>query len=106
MVVIPFALAHRNYATVRHFALFMFELDRGVVDAEVAMQAVFHVAQDALTYRGWNIGDGDVAGERPRFRANAPHVEIVHVVDSADRADRVFHQFQLQATRRAFQLDI
>ena len=36
MVVVFFTLDHRNYATVSSLADRVFELDRGVVDAEVA----------------------------------------------------------------------
>jgi len=39
---------HRNHAAVRHFADYVLELDGGVVNAEIAVQALFHVAQNAL----------------------------------------------------------
>ena len=48
VVVMLFALAYRDHAAVRHFALHVLELDRRMVDVETVVQAVFHVAQDAL----------------------------------------------------------
>jgi hypothetical protein len=49
VVLMPFALAHGNHAAVRHFAFHMLELNRGVVDMEAVVQAVLHIAQNALT---------------------------------------------------------
>lgn len=48
VVMMFFALAHRNYASMRDLAFHMLELDGGVVDVEFVMQAVFHITQDAL----------------------------------------------------------
>jgi hypothetical protein len=48
VVVMLFAFPHRNHAAMRHFALHVLELDRRMVDVETVVQAVFHVAQDAL----------------------------------------------------------
>jgi len=67
VVMMLFALAHRNNAAVRYFADHVLELNRGVDDAEIMQQAIFHVAQDAFTDRRRNIGDRDVAGERVGF---------------------------------------
>lgn len=67
MVVLFPALAHRDHAAVRDFADGVFELDCGVIDAEVVVQALFHFAQDALAYRRRNIRNRDVAGERVGF---------------------------------------
>jgi hypothetical protein len=47
-VVVFLALTHWDNTPVGHFAHRMFKLNRGVVDAEVSMQTVFYVAQDAL----------------------------------------------------------
>ena len=49
VVLMPFALTHGNHAPMRHFTLHVLELNRGVVDAEVELQAVLHIAQNALT---------------------------------------------------------
>lgn len=50
VVVMLCALAHRNYAAVRYFAFLVLELDGGVVNVEVVMQAIFYVAQDTLAH--------------------------------------------------------
>ena len=39
----PLALAHRNHASVRHFALHMLELNGGVIDPKVIMQPLLHI---------------------------------------------------------------
>ena len=48
VMLVFFALTHRNHASVCHFALHVLELDCGVVDSEVMMQAVLYVAQDSF----------------------------------------------------------
>jgi hypothetical protein len=48
VVVMLFALTHRSHAAMGHFAFLVLELDGGVVDAEVLMQALLRIAQDAL----------------------------------------------------------
>ena len=63
----------------------MLELNRGVVDAEVVVQALFHVSQNALTDRWRDIRNRDVAGKRPSFRSNAPAVKVVDIVDPFDQ---------------------
>lgn len=63
VMMMLYALAHRDHASVRHFAFLMLKLDRGVIDAEVMVQAVFYVAEDTLADRGWNVCNRDMAGE-------------------------------------------
>src|ERR1700722_6640661 len=101
-----FALAHRDHAAVRDFADYVLELDRGVVDVEVVVEAVFHVVQNALAYGRWNVDNRDVAGERTSLRPYTPAVEIVHVVDSFDRADRGLDFLQAHPPGRAFEQNI
>ena len=84
----------------------MLELDRRVVNAEIAQESLLHVAQDALADRGRNVLDRNVAGQSMGFRSDAPDVEIVNVVHSRDRADRQFDLLQLHAARRAFEQDV
>jgi hypothetical protein len=67
VVVFLFALRHRDYASMRHFAYHVLELNRRMVNAEAMVQAVFHIAQDAFARRGRNIGNRDVAGKSARF---------------------------------------
>ena|ERR1700739_397424 len=74
VVMVSVALIHRNNATVGDFAFHMLELDCRVHDAEVVMQNLFHVAENALADRGRDVGDRDMAGERPALRSDAPDV--------------------------------
>jgi len=101
-----FRLRDRNHAAVGHFADHVLELDRGMVDAEIAEQTLFHFAQDAFADRRRNVGDRNVTGERVSLRSDAPDVKIVHVIDSADGADGGLDLLQLHAARRAFQKNV
>lgn len=60
-------LSDRDHASVRHFADRVFELNGCMVNAEIAQQALLHVAQDALAHRGRDVGDRYVAGQRVRL---------------------------------------
>lgn len=46
--LIPMLFLHRNYAPMRHFAHRVLELNSGVINAEVAVQTLFHVPQNAF----------------------------------------------------------
>ena len=48
MPVMVLFFAHRDHASVRHFALHMLELNRGVVDAEFFVQSFLHITQNSL----------------------------------------------------------
>ena len=50
MVMVLFVLADWNDTSMGNFAHDVLELDRGVIDAEVMMEPLFHVAQNAFTY--------------------------------------------------------
>ena len=52
-----FRFAHRNHASMRHFADLMFELDGRVIYAKIVMQTFFEIAQNLLTGRWWYIRD-------------------------------------------------
>src|SRR5258708_15523042 len=106
VMMMPSTVAHRNHAAMRYFALHMLELDGGMVDAELVVQAVLHVAQDALADRRWDVGNCDVAGERAGFRPNTPAVQVVHVVDTVNGSDGGRHQLKLHAPRSAFEQNI
>lgn len=54
-MVVMLALAHRNYASVRHFAHHVLKLDCRVIDTKLRVQALFHIPQDTLAYRRWNV---------------------------------------------------
>ena len=67
MVVMGFALTYGHHASVRDFAIHVLKLDCGVVDAEVLVQVVLYIAQDALADGGWNVLDRDMAGKGVGF---------------------------------------
>ena len=46
-----------NYASMSNFADGMLELDGGVVNVKVVVQAFLDIAKDALTGRGWEVRD-------------------------------------------------
>src|SRR5215469_5056520 len=106
MMVVILALANGNNAAVGDLALNVLKLDGGVDHAEVMVQHLFHVTQDALAYRGWDVGDRDVTRKGPTFGADAPHVQVVHVVYAFYLADGGFHPLQFQAAWRALQQDV
>jgi len=56
-VFVTVLLPNRNHTPMRHFAHCMFELDGGVVDAEVVVEAILHLAKDPLTSRRWDVGN-------------------------------------------------
>src|SRR5437773_4025063 len=65
----------RNHTSVGYFADRVFELDCGVVDAKLGVQASPDVAEDTFADRGRNVGNGDVTGERASLRAEVPDVQ-------------------------------
>jgi len=95
VAMVVFCFADGDHAAVGDFADGVFELDRGVIDFEVVMQAFFDVAQDLFTFGRWNVGDGDVAGKSARFRSDVPDVQIVNVVHAVDLLQAGFDHFQL-----------
>src|SRR5215469_18984472 len=72
LLVLLCVLHNRNHAAVRHFADDVLELDGGVIDSKVAQQPFLHVPENSFADRGGDVGDRDVAGQRMRFRADAP----------------------------------
>src|SRR5450755_1088648 len=106
MAVVVFLLAHRNHAAVGNFAIYVLELDGGVVDVELLVEAGLYVAQDAFAYRRRNVGDGNVAGQGAGFRSDVPDVQVVDVVDAFDGANRGCDAVDLNAARGAFEQDV
>src|SRR6266568_3602672 len=82
------------------------KLDGRVDDLKVLSQDMAKLDQDAGTFRRWNVGDGHMASEGVRVRAETPDVQIVHI----DYAFDVFHAgtnlMQRNAARRAFEQDV
>ena len=106
VMMMMFALAYRHHAPMRHLALRVLKLNRGVVDAETLMQPVFHVPENAFADRRRNVGNCNVARQCASFRADAPDVEIMNVVHAFNGSDRSLNALQLDAARRAFQQNI
>src|SRR6202040_1899078 len=44
--------------------------------------------------------------KRARLRADAPHVEIMNIIDAIDLAHGCFHEFQFYSARSAFEQDV
>ena len=61
------SFSYWNHTAVGYVTLGVLKLDCGVVDPEAREEAFFYLAQNALAGGGWNVGDGDVAGERVGF---------------------------------------
>src|SRR6266496_2909167 len=106
MMMMFFALAHRYHAPMRHFAHGMLELNGRVVDSEVVIQALFHIAQNALAGGRRNVGNRDVTRQRAGFRAKAPDVKIVNIVDALNIANGGFDAIKLHSSRRAFEKNV
>src|SRR5690349_13484455 len=96
----------RNDAAVGDVADHVFELDGGVVNAEVVAQLLFNVAQNALAGGKRNVRDADVAGEGMAVGADAPHVQVVNVVNAFNGSDGGGYLFQFHAEGGAFQQDV
>src|SRR5215469_15010705 len=95
-----------DYASVCRFTDDVLELNRRVTDVKLVVQAILDVAQDALAHRRRDVGDGNVTGERMRFGADTPYVQIVYIVDALDGANDGFDLLQLHPARRAFQKNV
>jgi len=106
VMVMMFGFADRDDAAVGDFAFDVFELDGGVDHAEIMLQDFFHVTENAFAGRGRDVGDGDVAGERVAFRADAPDVQVVDVIHALNLANGRFDVIEPHAARSAFQQDV
>ena len=104
--MVRFGFAHWNDAAVRHFAFDMLELNGSVVNPEVVMEDLFHVAQNTLADRRGDVGYRNVTGKRMTFRTDAPDVQVMHVIDAFDPADCGFESVESQAARGSFQQNV
>lgn len=75
---------HGHDTAFEFFAADMFELDGRVADVEVIVQDLVELGENAGAFRGRNVGDGDVAGERAGAGAETPYVQIVDVDHAFD----------------------
>src|SRR5664279_1149739 len=69
-------------------------------------ELVTNLAQQCLALRGAHVGDADVARQRMGIAANAPHVEVVDIIDAWDGADCAFNALQFHAAGSAFEQDV
>ena len=109
MVVPVFLRGHlfnRNHAAMQLLAAGVFELDGGVGDAEVLLEHVVEIDQDAGALRRRNVGDADVAGQGAGLRAQAPDVQVVDVDDALDGLHAGADLRQRAIARRALQQDM
>src|ERR1019366_937746 len=74
-------------AAVRHLADRQLKLDRGVMDVEAFAHLLAYQTQNSLALRRGHVGDGHMAGERVGVAADAPHVQIVHIVHPRNGAN-------------------
>src|ERR1700674_4943439 len=82
LVGVSLLFRDRNHASVCNFTDGVFELNRGVVDAELCVEAALDITEDTFADGRRNVGDGDVTGERASLRAEVPYMQVVDVIDS------------------------
>jgi hypothetical protein len=93
-------------AAVCHFALDVFELDRGVVDLEFVAQRHLDPVEDERALRRRNIGDRHMRGECVTLRTEAPDVQVVDIFDASDLLQRSANLGQRDAFGSAFEQDV
>ena len=84
----------------------MLELDGGVADLKMIFQNMVELDEDASAFRRRNIGDGDVAGQGARVRAEAPDMQVMNVDNALDFFHASANGGQRDAARRAFEQDV
>ena len=99
-------LRNRLHASVGNLAHYVLELDGGVVNVKKLEQLRIDLLQDGIAGRKRQVSNQNVAGERVRFRAQAPNVQIVHAQHAFHCADSGSDLLELHAARRAFQQDV
>src|SRR5579863_5043070 len=99
-------LFDRDHAAIENLAVFVFELDRRVADVEVVFENVMEVVQDPGALRRWDVGDGDVAGQRPGLRTETPDVQVVHIQNAGDCLHIGADLVQVDAPGGAFEKNV
>ena len=84
----------------------MLELQGGVVDAEAFAQHDIDAVEDEVALRGWDVGNGDVAGEGVGVGAEAPDMQVVDVLDALDGSEGGTNLDEGDAAGRAFEEDV
>ena len=79
--MIVFVDLDRRRAAVGDFTFDTFELDGGVVDAELLAKRPVHLLQDTGALGRRDVVDGDVRCQGMSLRPETPHVQVMHVLD-------------------------
>ncbi len=75
----------RSNAVLQRLTTDMLELDCRVIDLELPVESIFEADENACALRRGNIGDGHVACQGARVRAQAPDVQIVNIDHALNR---------------------
>src|ERR1700743_2510441 len=73
-----------HHASVHHFAIAVFKLDRRVADIEMFLENMVDLAKDGCAFGRRNVVDGHVAGQCTGLRTNIPDMQIMHVEHAGD----------------------
>src|SRR6185369_17809549 len=82
------------------------ELNGGMRDVELVAEAVLRFAEDGFAFRRRNVFDGDVASKSGGLAANAPDMQIVHVLDAVDVENRLGDKVIVHSTGSAFKENV
>jgi hypothetical protein len=82
------------------------ELDGGVGDMEIGVEAFADGAQYFFTFVHMHVGDADVAGESDQIGADGPDVDVMNFLHSGNAQDGTRHFFQVNALGEAFEQNI
>jgi len=96
----------RRAAAVDCGAVGDFELDGGVVDAEVVAELVIDALEKSLAFTEVHFDDLHVAGESMGLGAEAPDMQVVDVDDAGDLFHGRANVGEVEAARRSFEQDV
>ena len=98
--------AHDRYASVGGFAGFVLELDRCVMDFEIASQSVVDRAQNRIALRCGDVGNFYMRRKSIVLRPYTPDMQIVHIAHARDRSHGVLDCYETDTARSAFQQNV
>ena len=96
----------RGGAAVGGLAADDLKLDGGVGDVEAVAQGRVDGIEDGSGAGDGHFGDGDMAGEGVRCRAERPDMQVVDVEDAGDGVDGGANVGERECARRAFEQDV
>ena len=79
----------RHHAPMRNLAINIFKLNRRVSNVKAIMQCRLDLLQNPVAFRRRNIRNRHVARQRMRLRSQAPDVQIMHIFNAANPAQRL-----------------